>query len=34
MLMAHLYFKIQLIYLDFTLVASLCTDSKSISSAF
>ena len=30
MLMAHLYFKIQLIYLDFTPVVNLCTNSKSI----
>ena len=30
MLMAHLYFKIQLTYLDFMQVVSLCTNSKSI----
>ena len=30
MLMAHLYFKIQLIHLDFTPVVRLCTNSKAI----
>ena len=30
MLMAHLYFKIQLISLDFTPVVSRCTNSKCI----